>query len=268
MLIDLSTHQPLCGTYNHFLYGLAPNCGKYFKTCDVSVIYAYGGWFSRKHLCNHSSVLYPRSLIFSHHPLIAAPTFSISYFSACLCLWHHKTGTVECTDSEPLMCVWGISTWWDTEEERDGQRKRFPLFPPSFSTYPVIRVPLRQLSCSDMSRAIVCKRVHQCESVLLASPLVCTRVSEVVQMWRGGYLFPADRRIFCHSHIKAGWQFTSVVFTQNKADFMLLYLILLMTRIYWNPERQVGGDISCDPISKSDLSCLWLKNMWKKVLPE
>lgn len=46
--------------------------------------------------------------------------FSISYFSACVCLWHHKAGSVGMQRLlEPVMYVWGISTQWDTEKERE-----------------------------------------------------------------------------------------------------------------------------------------------------
>lgn len=95
------------------------------KKNDRNVI--YGGWFPRKYLCNHSSALCLRSLIFSHHPP-TVPTFSISCFSALVCLWHHKAGTVGCRDSEPVRCVRGISTPWDTEKtERDRNRELLQL---------------------------------------------------------------------------------------------------------------------------------------------
>lgn len=99
--------------------------GNIKKKNDRNVI--YGGWFPRKYLCNHSSALCLRSLIFSHHPP-TVPTFSISCFSALVCLWHHKAGTVGCRDSEPVRCVRGISTPWDTEKtERDRKRELLQL---------------------------------------------------------------------------------------------------------------------------------------------
>lgn len=66
------------------------------------------------------SLLAPLCCTHSHS---YSKAFSISYFSACMCLWPHKAGTVGCRRSESMMCVWGILTCWDIERERDRERK-------------------------------------------------------------------------------------------------------------------------------------------------
>lgn len=69
-------------------------------------------------LCDSFSPLCLLLLILSHHP----PTKpALSIFPACV-YSAIKTGTVGCRDSEPVMCVWGISTRWNTR--RDGKKER------------------------------------------------------------------------------------------------------------------------------------------------
>lgn len=80
-------------------YGLFPSVQSFEKS-DMNVI--HNSRFPRKHLSARSSVLYPLSLIFGHPQ---QKSFSISYFSACMCLWPHKAGTVGCRRSESMMCV-------------------------------------------------------------------------------------------------------------------------------------------------------------------
>lgn len=99
----LLIYPPALMWYMHSLsYRISWTVKNIFKNTVI-----YDGRFPRKYLCDHSSVLHPRSLIFSRHPP-TAPAIPISCFSACVCLWHHKVGTMGCRDSEPVMCVWGM----------------------------------------------------------------------------------------------------------------------------------------------------------------